>query len=74
MPMGSSEDPLSWERSNPWGVRVYLTQEYYSDHNVSIVEVPKFDWLVIGGIKDIIQIQYQRNNLKLLTILMVEKK
>jgi hypothetical protein len=73
----SAAKVVQFNRSSPTvilGETVYLSQEYYTDHNTSIVEVPKFDWLVIGVIENIVQIQYQRNNLKLLTVLMVDQK
>jgi hypothetical protein len=56
------------------GNAVYITHAYFDAHRVSIAELPKFGWTVTAIIDNIVQIQYQQGAIKLLSILMVDKK
>jgi hypothetical protein len=56
------------------GQQVYLAQEYYSDSNTTLLEVPRYGWQVKAVVGGIARLEYQRPNMKLLMNLTVETK
>ena len=47
------------------GQEVYLNEQYYTDFNTSVIEVPKYGWQVKTLSDGVATIEYQRRNLKL---------
>lgn len=56
------------------GKPVFLTEEYYKTHNLTVLDVPRYGWLVKEVTQGIAILEYQRKNLKLRMCLTVDIK
>lgn len=56
------------------GMNVYLNESYYADFNTSVIEIPKYGWKLKTLAAGVATIEYQRRNLNLSMLLMLETK
>jgi hypothetical protein len=71
--MGNSVEMRAFEILRE-GQIVYISEQYHRDNSASVAEIPRFGWIIKSIVDNIATIEYQRHNLKLLMILMVDMK
>lgn len=71
--MMSSGNPISIAHFLE-GETVYISEQYYRDHEANLIEIPRFGWIVKSILNEVATIEYQRRNIDSNLNLMIDTK